>query len=33
VTENIRHFPGKLARGVEVLTPAEFRRRIAAGND
>ena len=30
VTGNVRHFPRKLARGVEVLTPAEFVRRVAA---
>ena len=33
VTGNVRHFPRKLARGVEVLTPAEFVRRLAAGAD
>lgn len=31
VTGNVRHFPKKLARSVEVLTPAEFVRRIAGG--
>jgi hypothetical protein len=31
VTGNVRHFPRKLAQSVEVLTPAEFVRRVAAG--
>ena len=30
VTGNVRHFPRKLARGIEVLSPAEFVRRVAA---
>jgi putative PIN family toxin of toxin-antitoxin system len=31
VTGNLRHFPAKLARGVELLTPAEFVEQVVAG--
>ena len=29
VTGNLRHFPVRLARGVELLTPAEFVQQVA----
>jgi uncharacterized protein len=29
VTGNVRHFPAKFSRGIEVFTPAEFVRRMA----
>ena len=31
VTGNLKHFPGKLRRGVEVLTPTEALGRLGIG--
>jgi predicted nucleic acid-binding protein len=31
VTGNLRHFPAKLSRGAELLTPAEFVEQVVAG--